>query len=110
MKAIQIEVDGKEYVLGFFTRKDIKVAEKKGLKINKIEEEMFTQTDKLFYTSLLAKQPTITESEAEEIIEKFLEEGGDLKEIISFLSEQMANFMSSQTGKNKKKIVKQIDL
>ena len=101
MKAIQIEVDKKEYILGFFKRKDVKVAEKKGLRINKLEDELVTQTDKLIYTALLSKQPNITEEQANDIIEKFVEEGGDLKEVLSFLAEQIANFMLSPNGKTK---------
>lgn len=109
-KAIQIELEDKEYILGFFTRKDVKIAEKKGLRVSKIEDELFTQTDKLFYAGLLAKQPSITEAEAEAIIEKFINEGGDLQEVVGFLVKQIMGFMTSQTGKSKKKIVKQIEL
>lgn len=109
-KAIQIEIDGKEYTFGFFTRKDIKIAEKKGLRINRIDEEVVTQTDKLFYTALLSKQPDITEAKADELIEKFVGEGGDLKDILSFLAEQITNFMQFQNGKTKKKEIKIIEI
>lgn len=110
MKAIQLEIDGKEYVLGYFTRRDAKIAEKKGLRVSKLDEELLTQTDKLFYTALLAKQPEITEVEAEELIIKFVDEGGDLKDIIGFLAEQIVNFIQSQNGKKTKKAVKIIEL
>lgn len=109
MKALQIEIGGKEYTLGFFTRKDVKTAEKKGLKVGKMDEELVTQTDKLFYTALLAKQPEISENEAEKLIDKYVDEGGDLGEIISFLAGQITNFMQSQNGKKKKEI-KIVDL
>lgn len=111
MKALQIEIDGKEYTLGYFTRKDVKLAEKKGLRITKMEDETVTQTDKLFYTGLLAKHPEITEEEAEKLEQKFVEQEGDLSEIIQFLVGQFANFIQSQNGKKtKKKITKIVEL
>lgn len=110
MKALQIEINKKEYTLGFFTRKDAKRAEKKGLKVSKLDEELLTQTDKLFYTALLAKHPDITEQEAENLIEKFIDEGGELKDIIGFLAEQIVNFIQSPNGKKTKKAVKIIEL
>ena len=74
-----------------------------------MEDEIITQMDKIFYTALLAKQPEIREKEAEDLLEKFLDEGGDLQDIVNPLAEQIANFMQSQNGK-KKKEVKMIEL
>lgn len=105
-----MEIGEKEYTLGYFNRKDAKRAEKKGLKVSRLDEELLTQTDKLFYTALLAKQPEITEDEADKLIEQFIEEGGDLKDIISFLAEQIVNFIQSQNGKKTKKKIKIVDL
>lgn len=102
MKAMKIEIEGKEYTLGFFTRTDAKRAESKGLEITKGEEKPLSFYDKLFWTGLLAKQPHITEKQAEDLIEKYMAEGGDSEEIVKFLTEQLVSFFKSQNGSKKK--------
>lgn len=84
---------------------DAKRAEIKGLKIGDAEDKVINFMDKLFYTALLAKQPNITEKEAEDILNKFIKDGGDIQEISKFLSEQLTSFFKSPTGTSKKKVL-----
>ncbi len=75
------------------------------MKVADAEDKMLTFIDKLFYTALLAKQPTITEKQAEEILNKYIEDGGDINEISKFLSDQITSFFKSPDGASKKKVL-----
>ena len=101
-KMIKIEVGENEYVLGFPTRKDAKFAEARGLNLLETSQTLVL-ADKLFYTGMLAKQPEITEEEAEKIEEPFIEEGGMLEDVISFLSQQYLAFIQSPSPKKNAK-------
>lgn len=100
---IEIELnDGKTYKLGFPTRKDVKFAEKQGLDITNVGKAV-SFYDTLYYTAFLAEHPSTTEYEAQKIIEKYIEEGGDIEEIQKFLTAQYENFIKSP---EKSKIIK----
>lgn len=99
---MKIEVGDKEYTLGFPTRKDGKRAEDLGLDLVNNGGKLITLNDKIFYTGLLAKHPSMTEYEAEKIFEQYRAEDGDTDEIIAFLTEQYMAFMKSPDGKKKK--------
>ena len=103
----KITVEGKEYKLGFPTRKSAKKAEEKGLDISN-SSKILTLTDKLFYTGLYSYQEYITENEAERIEEKFINEKGDLADITKFLTEQFVAFINPQNVQEmiKKKYIK----
>ena len=98
-----IEVGEKEYKLGFPDRMSIKKAEAKGMNIIEGSEKLVTAMDKIFYGGLLAYQPEMTEKEGLEILEQYLAEGGDVNEIIPFLTEQYMAFLKSPDGMKKKK-------
>ena len=100
---LEIEIGEKAYKLGFPTRKDAKIAEDNGLRLLQLENKPIEVTDKLFYTALLAKQPSITESEAENLLNQYVEEGGEIGEINEFLIKQYTAFQKSPNGKKKKK-------
>lgn len=91
----KITVDGKEYKLGFPTRRDAKNAEKKGFNITDTNK-LLTFTDKLFYVGLLSYHASMTEDEAEKIEEKFINEDGDINEVIKFLTDQFVAFINPQ--------------
>lgn len=101
-KLLEIEVKDKTYLLGFPTRKDAIRAEEEGLDVINGTSKLLSFSTKLFYTALLAKQPLIKEDKAEEIMQDYIDEGGDLEEIITFLSEQYVGFTKSQKKKKKK--------
>jgi len=102
-KMLKIEVGGKEYILGFPTRRSGKIAEDYGLDLMSGNGKLITLNDKLFYTGLLAEQPNLSEREAEKIFEKYREEGGDTDEVIVFLTGQYMDFIKSPEGEKKKK-------
>lgn len=102
-KVMIIEVGEKEYKLGFPNRIAVKKAEAKGLNIAEVGDKIITAMDKIFYGGLLAYQPNITEVKATELLEQYIEEGGDANEIIPFLTEQYMAFLKSPDGKTKKK-------
>lgn len=102
-KLLEIEVGDRKLILGFPTRKDALIAEQNGLDIINDGGKVVTLSSKLFYTGLLAKQPKITEEEAFNIMEQYINEGGEIDEIIQFLTEQFVAFMKSPNGKKKKK-------
>lgn len=99
---MKIEVGEKEYTLGYPTRKDAKNAEINGLDITNAGKVLIL-TETLFYTGLLAKQPEITREEAEELLEKYIAEGGEAEEITQFLISEYVAFTKSPDGKKKKK-------
>lgn len=109
-KAKKIEVEGKDYILAFPTRKDAENAERIGFCLNSMETQPLIQMDKLFHSALLAKQPKTTAEMAIEIREKFQEEGGDIGDINAFLIEQYMGFFKFQNGKKKVKKTETIEI
>lgn len=101
-KLIKIEIGDKEYTLGYPTRKDAIKAEVNGLDITNAGK-ILSLTEVLFYTGLLAKQPEITKEASNELLEEYLQEGGELEEITQFLINEYMAFMKSPDGKKKKK-------
>lgn len=100
-RLMKIEVGTKEYLLGYPTRKDAKIAEINGLDITEAGKVLLL-TDTLFYTGLLAKQPEITREQAIELLEKYIAEGGETTEITQFLIGEYMAFTKSPDGKKKK--------
>lgn len=100
---LEIEVGEKNYKLGFPTRNDAKIAEDNGLRILQLDNKPIEVTDKLFFTGLLAKQPSMTEKEAQNILEQYIKEGGEIGEINTFLIKQYMAFQQSPNGKKSKK-------
>ena len=100
-KLMEIEVKGKTYLLGYPTRKDAIKAENAGLDVTNVK--ILSMIEVLFYSGLLAKQPATSREKANEIMEDYLAEGGDLEEITKFLTEQYVAFTKSPDGTKKKK-------
>lgn len=97
----KVKIGDKEYKFGFPTRRDAKNAEKKGLDIT-ATSKILTLADKIFYTGLLANHPYIEEDEAERLEEEYIDNGGNLDEITSFLMEQFMAFIKSPNGQQVK--------
>lgn len=109
-RVMKIEVGDKEYTLGFPTRKDAKRAEDRGLDLATNNGKVITVMDKVFYTGLLAKHPSMTEYEAEKLYEKYREEGGDINEVIQFLVDEYLGFSKSPEANTVKKKAKIIEM
>lgn len=103
-KLLKIEIGNKEYLLGYPTRKDAKNAEINGLDITD-SGKIIILTETLFYTGLLAKQPNIKRKEAIELLEKYIDEGGETGEITKFLINEYVAFTKSPDVKKNATIV-----
>lgn len=107
METMVIEIEEKEYKLGYPTRKDAINAERHGLRLLQLENSPLAVSEQLFYTGLLANHPSMTEDEASRLLGKYIEEGGEVGEINEFLIKQYSAFQQSPNGKKKKaKIIK----
>jgi len=72
---IKITVKGKDYLLGYPNRRSVARCEEiTGLKLMKIEDNLISSGDKIFYGALLEKQPKTTQEEAYQIIEDLIDE------------------------------------
>lgn len=109
-QAKKIEVEGKEYILAFPTRKDAENAELLGFNLGLIDSQPLVQTAKLFHAALLAKQDKITAQMAAEISNKYEKDGGDMGEINSFLLQQYSAFFKPQAGGEKMKKAETIEI
>jgi len=58
---------------------------------------------KLFYTAMKTFNPFLKEEDAEKLLEQYIDEGGDIEEVNTFLSDQYRNFLQPQDGKKKAK-------
>ena len=103
METMVIEIEEKEYKLGYPTRKDAVNAEKSGLRLLQLENSPLLVSEQLFYTGLLANHPSTTPDEAGRLLGKYIEEGGGVAEINEFLIKQYSAFQQSPNGKKKKK-------
>lgn len=103
METMVIEIEEKEYKLGYPTRKDAVNAEKHGLRLLQLENSPLLVSEQLFYTGLLANHPSMTLDEASRLLGKYIEEGGEVGEINEFLIKQYSDFQQSPNGKKKKK-------
>ena len=99
---MKIDIKDREYTLGYPTRKDAINAEMNGLDITNAGK-VLSLSETLFYTGLLAKQPEITMEEANELLEEYIQEGGDIADITQFLINEYVAFTKSPDGKKKKK-------
>lgn len=104
METMIIEIEEKEYKLGFKSRVGVMEAEELGLKLSEIDAKPISVTAKLFYTGLLANQPSITEEEAMRLLDKYIEEGGEVGDFNSFLISQIVGLQQSPNTKKKKKV------
>ena len=104
METMVIEIEEKEYKLGYPTRKDAINAENHGLRLLQLENSPLAVSEQLFYTGLLANHPSITSDEASRLLGKYIEEGGEIGKINEFLIKQYSAFQQSPDGKKKKKV------
>jgi len=103
-KVLIIDVDGKDYRFGL-DRNEIRRGEKKGLRLKDFEDMPIDQITTLWEVGLHKYQPKLTEVQCEALYDKYLEEDGDLMEVIEFLMKEYAHFvptLQTDTPKVKK--------
>ena len=65
---------------------------------------MLKLQSKLFYGGLKSYDAEMTEERADELLDKYINEGGDMEEVNTFLSTQYSNFIKPQVVKTVKKM------
>lgn len=108
MNTCIVEINNKEYTL-CLTRQAIKDIERLGFNIQNFIQKPITYQDILWYGGFIANHPDVNQNLAIKLLETYKEEGGDINEILEFLSEEYSNFVNAPTdtaSKKKAKIVK----
>ena len=109
---IKITVKGKDYLLGYPTRRSIaRCEEKTGLNLSKIADNLISTGDKIFYGALLEKQPATTVEEAYQIIENLIdEEEYSYEEIYAKLIEDIVKKVGFNQGSKKYKALQTVKM
>lgn len=98
-----IDVGGEEYTFGI-DRNEIRRGEKAGLNISLVEQFPATQMTILWTVGLHKYQPNLNQKVCIDLMDKYLDEGGDLTEVVQFLMEEYNNsFTITQTDSKKLK-------
>lgn len=101
MKKLIVDIEGKDYEFAL-DRKEIIRGESLGFKLREIENNPMTQISLFWAIGLHKLQPKIKNDEALELLDKYLEEGGDINEVIEFLSNQYIAFLQTTQTDTKK--------
>ena len=107
MNTCIIEVNEKEYTI-CLTREAVKEIENMGFNIQNFIQKPITYQDILWYGGFIAKHPSVNPNLAIKLMETYKEEGGDVNEVLEFLSEEYSNFVNApaDTASKKKKKAK----
>lgn len=109
MNTCTIEINQKEYTL-CLTREAVKKIEGMGFNIQNFIQKPITYQDILWYGGFVSKHSDVNPNLAVKLMESYSEEGGDVNEVLEFLSEEYSNFVNAPAdtaSKTKKaKIVK----
>ncbi len=118
-KFMKLEVEGKDYLVGFSNRFSVLNAKRQGMEKTLQEMDKIKDTDegiaKLLRYGLMEKQPEITEKQAKDILDKYIEENVndeecvDISQIVNFINEQYLAFSGLPTGKKKVKIIEIVE-
>ena len=101
-KVLVIDVENKEYKFAL-DRSEIVRAEKIGLKLREIETSPLTQISIFWCVGLHKLQPSLNEKQCLALLDKYVEEDGDVNEVIEFLSNEYAAFFQTTQANTKKK-------
>lgn len=101
-KVLIIDVANKEYKFGL-DRKEIVRAEKIGFRIREIESSPVTQISMFWKVGLHKHQPNLNDMQCDDLMDKYIEEGGDVNEVIEFLSQEYVAFLQTTQADTKKK-------
>lgn len=106
MKKCEIEISEKTYVLEL-NRNSIKWLEANGFVAEEFDLKPITYIDTLWTAGFVKNYPDMTAKDCMELFDKYQEEGGDMQEVISFLTGEYQNFILALTDtKDKKKKAK----
>ena len=106
MRKCEIEISEKTYVLEL-NRSSIKWLEANGFVAEEFDKKPITYIDLLWTSGFVKNNPTITVGEGATLLDKYESEGGDVQEIVQFLTEEYKNFITALADtKSKKKKAK----
>ena len=103
-KRLIVEIEGSEYSFAL-DRKEIVRAEKNGLRLREADDSPATQMTILWTIGLHKYQSNINEKVCSDLMDKYIDEGGDIQEVIEFLSGEYASFFQT-TQTNSKQLKK----
>lgn len=75
MKGFKLTIGEKEYTFGYENRSSVRRAEKLGVNVLGGAKSIISQSDALFYSALIDKQPETTQEEADKLIDTLINEG-----------------------------------
>jgi len=117
---MKLEVEGKEYFVGFSNRTSVLNAKRNGMEKTLQEMGKIKDTDegiaKILRYGLMEKQPGITEEEARNILEKYIEENVsdeecvDIGQIVNYINERYLAFSGLPTGNKKVKKLEIVEI
>ena len=106
MRKCEIEISEKTYVLEL-NRDSIKWLEANGFVAEEFDVKPLTYIDLLWTCGFVKNYPEMSASEVVALQDKYQEEGGDVQEVIKFLTGEYQNFILALTDtKSKKKKAK----
>lgn len=102
MRKYTISIRDKEYDLTL-TRDSIKWLESRGFTIEEFYRKPVTFHDLLWHAGFLANYPSVHDGMADKLRESYIEEDGDVQDVIVFIVEEYTNFLNALTDTNSKK-------
>lgn len=102
MNTCEIEIKNNTYKL-CLNRNSIKEMERKGFDIQKFAQQPITYMDILWYGGFVKNHSELSLEKTTELIEEYQNEGGDVEEVITFLAEEYASFVSAPADTKLKK-------
>lgn len=101
-KAI-VDIGGKDYTFELDRRTVIYLEEETGFAVAKVENQPVTQSRNIWVGGLQKHHPKLKFNTRVDLYHTFVDEGGDVSEIVAFLIEQYAGFLQTNPKDTQKK-------
>lgn len=109
MAKLQVEIEDREYLFEL-DKAAIRRGEQNGFSIRKVEDQPMNMTTLLWSIGLYKHHPNLSYEKAAKLFDKYGDEGGDIAEVIKFLTEQYQSFsLATPEDSTKVKKAKLID-
>ena len=106
MRKCEVEISEKTYTLEL-NRNSIKWLEANGFVAVEFETKPLTYIDLLWTSGFVKNYPDLTKDECVSLLDKYESEGGDVQEVMKFLTDEYQNFILALADtKSKKKKAK----
>lgn len=117
-KFMKLEVKGQEYLIGFSNRTSVLKAERAGFikVLNEMDNAPVEGVARLLQLGMLEKQPKITVTDCNKILEDYIEEntteeeGVDVGQISAFIINQYTAFSGAPNSKKKLKEIPIVEM